>query len=203
MFESFVSGLQAVDFTLQLVVFLTITLAAFVVLAITFFAGSLFGADHDISHDHDMGGHDVSTDHDGGDHGSTISVFSPKIFFVFLAAFGAGGSIASLYGSSAMAASGWGMLVGASFGAIAYFGLFLLYGAQANSVIRTTDAVGQIGYVSTSITEKGGVGEVEVNVSGQSKTYMAQAKGGISIPRGSQVKVTAVQGVTLLVEAVS
>lgn len=202
MLDAFFGALHAVDFTLQLVVFLTITLGSFIILAITFFAGSVFGADHDIPHDHELGGHDVSTDH-GGEYGSTVSIFSPKIFFVFLAAFGAGGSIASIYGSSAIIASGWGMAVGVVFGAVAYFSLSLLYKAQVNSVVRTTDAVGQVGFVSTSIGGEGGIGEVEVNLSGQSKTYTAQAKNGMSIPRGMSVKVVAVQGSTLLVEAVS
>lgn len=193
---------HAVDVTLQLVIFLTTTLVAFVILAITFLAGSVFGADHDIPHDHDMGGDDISADHDG-EFGSTVSVFSPKIFFVFLAAFGAGGSIATIYGSSAIVASVWGVLVGVIFGAIAYLGLSLLYKAQATSVVQTTDALGKIGYCSTSITEKGGVGEVEVNVSGQSRTYTAQAKGGAYIPRGSSVKVVSIQGATLQVEVVS
>ena len=200
--ESLLSGIQSVDFTLQLIVFLTITAASFIILAITFIAGSMFGADHDIPHDHDFDGHDVSPGHDG-EHGSTVSIFSPKIFFVFLAAFGAGGSIASLYGASAMIASVWGLGGGLVFGAIAYFGLAMLYKAQANSVISTVGAIGQVGLVSTSIAKEGGVGEVEVNLSGQSRTYTAVSKNGGAIPRGAAVKVIAVQGATLLVEVVS
>jgi membrane protein implicated in regulation of membrane protease activity len=201
MLGSFMSGLHLVDFTAQLIVFLTITVGAFIVLAITFFAGAVFGADHDAPHEHDIGGHDVH-DHDSG-YGSEVSIFSPKVLLVFFAAFGAGGSIASLYGCGAVSASMWGLLTGVLFGAIAYLGLSLLYKAQSNSVVKTTSAVGQIGHVSTSIRGQNGVGEVEVNISGQAKTYTAQAKLGTTILRGTSVKVVEVQGATLLVEVAS
>lgn len=196
MYDSFMLALHAVNFTLQLTVFLTLTAAGFIVLAISFFAGAVFGSDHDVGHDHDMADH-------GGEFASTISIFSPKIFFVFLAAFGGGGSIATLYGMGSLSSSLFGLLAGLAFGGIAYVGLSLLYKAQANSVVKTTDAIGQVGHVLTTISERGGVGEVEVNVSGQNKTYTAQAKGDEMIRRGTSVKVVEIRGSTLLVEVVA
>jgi membrane protein implicated in regulation of membrane protease activity len=199
--ETLTAGLEFISHSVQTMIFLAIAGISFVILSISFFAGSIFGTDHDIPHDHDVAsGHDVAGGHDG-EYGSTVSVFSPKIFFVFTMGFGAAGAIASIYHCGSIVSSLYGLLSGLVFGAIAYLGLSLLYKQQANSVINTDKAINQVGVVTTTINS-GGLGEVTVNVLGNSRTYTAQEKGGGEIGRGKKVRVIQNMGGTLLVEAI-
>jgi membrane protein implicated in regulation of membrane protease activity len=182
--------------TSQLVVLLAIAGVSFVVLLIWFIGGAAFGADHEVSHDADHSGLDHSVEGDG----PTVSLFSPRIFFVFTLVFGAAGSIACLMGCKGVVPSIWGLVSGFAAGLLAYWALSLLHKQQSNSLILTEGAVGKKASVTTSIDGER-FGEVEVIIDGNSRSYMAVSKTGKSLPRGSQVVVVQNAGGHLIVEA--
>jgi len=184
--------------TSQLAVLLSIAGVSFVVLLIWFILGSVVGTDHDVSHDNDHAGLDHGIEGDG----PTVSIFSPRIFLVFTLVFGSAGSIACLMGYKGLIPSVWGIVSGLAAGALAYWALSLLYKQQGNSLISIQDAVGKTASVTTGI-DVDKFGEVEVNIAGNNRTYMAVSKTKRDLPRGSQVKVVQNTGNCLVVEAVA
>ncbi len=152
----------------------------------------LFGGDHDHDHDHDHG-------HDS-DHGSgNMSIFSIKVFWMFLVGFGAGGFFSANAGSQVLTASMWGLFGGFIMGAIGYFLMNAFYTRQGNSIIKTSSVVGSIGIVDVAILP-GQYGEVRCNVGTHSETFQAQSRIGTPIPISSHVKIVQAIGSTLVVE---
>lgn len=158
--------------------------------------GSIFGHDHDVDHDHD-GDHD--NDHSDN---PTVSLFSVKVIGTFVMGFGAGGAIASHYGAEMLAASGIGFGVGLLMGLLMYGVMYLIYGQQATSIVSTENAVGKTGTVTVLISEYG-VGEVDLTLQGQHRTYLAISASGKSIDKNSPVKVVRTAGSQLIVEKVT
>lgn len=173
-----------------MIVFLSIAIASFV-----FVCGSfLLGHDHDGEVDHDSGG----ADHDL----STLSLFSSKVLAIFSLAFGAGGSIASIYGLNVLWATLIGLVCGAVLGLTAYLALKLLYLQQVNSMVSDSSLLGCIGHVVTRIPEHG-CGEVTFISQGQSLTQLAASAHHVELKAGTRVKIVSVGGNALQVETAS
>lgn len=175
--------------TTQFAVFVAITLAGVILLL----AGAVFG-DHD--HDHDAG-HDH--DHEGGHGDPTVSIFSTKVIGTFIMGFGGAGSLATNYGVGSLGASLIGVATGVGLGLGMYGFMRLLYGQQSTSIVRTEETLGRSGIVTTGIGVDS-VGEVEVSMGDIRRIYMAQTNSGVTLPKGTQVKVVANSGSRLIVE---
>lgn len=158
--------------------------------------GSIFGHDHDFSHDHDTGGHD----HDGNEQ--LVSIFSVKVIGTFIIGFGGGGALARHDNLSWTLASLIGVGIGIVMGACMYGVLRLMYGHQANSLIYTEDLINKTGIVTIPI-DKDSVGQVDVSLGEQTVTHLARGFQGNPISKGKTVKVIASEGNQLLVQEVN
>lgn len=164
-------------------------------LLVMLFVGDLFGGDHDVHVEADLGGHgDV-------DHGSGPSFLSARIMASFLTAFGCGGVVARYYGLPHPAASGIGLVSGVVMAGVVYQFAKVLYSQQASSEIRMTSLVGCTAEVTIGIPE-GGVGQVTLTVGGERSTHIARPSDGRSIPLGSEVVITGLRGDSVVVERV-
>jgi predicted Ser/Thr protein kinase/membrane protein implicated in regulation of membrane protease activity len=146
--------------------------------------------------DHEVVDH--GADHDA-DHDGNMSVFSLKVFWMFLVGFGAGGYFGANAGSSVLGASLWGIVGGLIMGGIGYLLLNYLYKRQGNSVVRTSSVVGSTGIVGVAILP-GRIGEVRCSVYGHDEYFQAQSRIAKPIPVASRVKVVEAMGSTLIVE---
>jgi hypothetical protein len=177
-----------------MLIFICITIAGLILLV----GGSLFG------HDHDAGGHDghFEAGHDaGGDAEPTVSIFSLKVIGTFIMGFGAGGAIAVQYGANSLAASAIGLASGILIGLFMYLVMRLIYGQQSTSIIATESAVGRIGTVTVSIAGDG-IGEVDLDLHGQHRNFLARSAAPATIPRGRQVTVLRTVGSQLIVQEI-
>src|SRR5512138_882377 len=112
-----------------MMIFISIALAAFVIVGGSF----LFG--HDVDSDHDGG--DMGHDTDAGGAEATISIFSTKVIGTLLMGFGAAGAIAVHYGAAYIVASIIGVVFGALLGGLMYLVLGLFYSQQSTSLVAT------------------------------------------------------------------
>ncbi len=172
-------------------IFLAIAVAAFIIVAGAF----LFGHDHEIGHDHDMS-HEVAGEADG-----TISVFSTRVLFTFIMGFGAVGAIGCYYGLNYMLSSLCGLGGGLVLAMAMYAILLLFVKQQSTSTVSTSSFVGYEGVVTVTI-DQDRTGEVGLSVDGQYRTCVARGHNQAAIPKGRTVKVVAVSGDNLIVEAV-
>jgi membrane protein implicated in regulation of membrane protease activity len=161
-------------------------------LLIMLFVGELFGGDHDLHAETDVGGH---VDVDGGGP----SIFSARIIASFLTAFGVGGVVARYYHLSHPLSSGIGIASGIVLAGVVYQFAKLLYSQQASSEVRMTSLVGQTAEVTIGIPE-GGVGQVTLTVGGERSMHIARPADGHGIPPGAEVVITALRGDSILVE---
>ncbi len=106
-------------------------------LLVMLFVGELFGGDHDVHVETDVGHGDA----DGGGP----SIFSARVIASFLTAFGVGGVIARYYNLSHPLSSGIGFVAGIVLASIVYQFARLLYSQQASSEVRMSSLVGQTG----------------------------------------------------------
>lgn len=173
-----------------MMIFISIALAAFVIVGGSF----LFGHDTDTG-DHDDMGHDT----DAGGTEPTISVFSTKVIGTLLMGFGAAGAIAVHYGASNIIASLIGVLCGLVLGGLMYLVLELFYGQQSTSLVSTSAAIGCTGAVTTSIGD-GTPGEIGLYLEGQYRTFSATSADGKAVPKGQSVTVVKNLGSHLVVE---
>ena len=167
-------------------------IAAFglLLLLLLLFVGELFGGDHDLGHDGDLGAHD------GGP-----SIFSIRIMAAFLTAFGAGGVIARYYDLSHVAASAIGIVCGVVMAGIVYQFATLLYGQQASSHQRLASLIGASGEVSVAIPQ-GGVGQITISAAGERSEHIARGQGGLAVARGASVTITGLGGDSVIVAPV-
>src|SRR3989442_567181 len=161
-----------------MLIFLAITFLGFVLLA----GGALLGHDHDIDHDHDHG-HEA----DQGNE-PTVSIFSFKVIGAFIMGFGAAGAIADYYGSGWLASSLSGLATGILLGLFMYGILRMVYSQQSDSLVPTEQAVGKSGLVTIGI-DKDSVGQVDVALGGQHRSYLARELSGQAVPKGRLVVV--------------
>ena len=173
-----------------MVIFLAITFLGFVLLA----GGALLG------HDHDAGDHDHDHGHEA-DQGNepTVSIFSFKVIGAFIMGFGAAGAIARYYDKGWLASSLSGLATGILLALFMYGILRMVYSQQSDSLVPTDQAIGKSGLVTIGI-DKNSVGQVSVDLSGQSRSYLAREISGEAVPKGQLVIVRQTNGSELLVE---
>ena len=170
-----------------MLIFISIALGCFIIVA----GGFIFGHDHDVDGDHDVG-------HDGGaDH--AISIFSVKVLGTFGMGFGAAGAIASQYGLGNLAASGVGLGAGCVLAGIMYLFLSLIFKQQASSLVATSSLVGCNGVVTVEISADG-LGEVGVSFGNKYSNFRAKSDKGTLIPKGRAVRVSRTTGSLVFVE---
>ncbi len=174
-----------------MIVFISIALAAFIIVGGSF----IFGHDQDVGHDGSDMGHDV----DGGASEPTISVFSTKVLATLFMGFGAAGAIAMHYGAGYVTALLIGVLCGILLGGLMYFVLELFYSQQSTSLVATNSAVGCTGAVTVTMGE-GAPGEVGLYLEGQYRTFSATSNDGAEIPKGQTVRILKTVGSHLVVE---
>jgi membrane protein implicated in regulation of membrane protease activity len=167
----------------------------FILLLGMLLVGEVFGGDHDVT------AHDVALDHGGADIGGP-SLFSTRIMASFLTAFGVGGVVARYYGLPHPAASGIGVAAGAVMAGLVYQFARLLYSQQASSELKMTSLLGRSAEVSVGIPA-GGVGQVSLNIHGERTEHIARGAGGIAVPRGTEVVITALGGDSVIVAPVA
>jgi hypothetical protein len=166
-------------------------IAAFglLLLLVLLFVGEIFGGDHDLGHDGDIGDHDAS----GGP-----SIFSIRIMAAFLTAFGAGGVIARNYQFSHVAASAIGIACGVVMAGIVYQFAKMLYAQQASTDLRMSGLVGAMGEVSVAIPQ-GGVGQITISAAGERTEHIARTADGRPVARGIPVTITGLGGDSVIV----
>lgn len=161
-------------------------------LLIMLFVGEVFGGDHDVHAESDVGHADV----DGGGP----SIVSTRVIAAFLTAFGVGGVIARYYNLSHPLSSGIGFVAGIALASIVYQFARLLYSQQASSEVRMSSLVGQTAEVTIGIPEGGGVGQVTLTLGGERSTHIARTADGHAIAPGAAVAITALSGDSVLVQ---
>jgi membrane protein implicated in regulation of membrane protease activity len=178
-----------------MVIFATIAVAAFIVVAGAFLLGHDHDLDHDFDHDFD---HDVA--HGGSpDTGGVVSIFSTRVVFTFIMGFGAAGAIANSYGASYPVASLIGVAAGMVLGALMYGIMLLFVEQQASSIIPTNSLLGCTGTVTVPI-DKDSLGEIGVSVAGEYRTFAARLQGPGTVPKGHTVRIVGLTGSILTVE---
>lgn len=177
-----------------MLMFFTIALIGFLYVLFTSIIGHAADVVHDIGH----GGGDG---HDGdGEH--MTSIFSPRIIAIFLMGFGASGGVARFYDYSYPMSCLIGFGIGFAVGLIMFWLMDFLAKQQCNSLIKTSDLVGQIGTVDVSL-ENSDPGEVSIQYGGRVGVYIARSSGGKNIAKGKRVKVLETAGSCLTVEEVT
>jgi membrane-bound ClpP family serine protease len=176
-----------------MLIFISIALASFIVLAGSFF----FGHDHDTDHadaGHGDAGHDL-----GHEAEPTIGFFSVKTIATLTMGFGAAGTIARQYGANYLEASLWGVGTGIFLSLLMYLMLNLVYRQQSSSLVQTASAIGSTAMVTVSI-DADAPGQVGIDVGGQYMTFIATSARHTAIPKGRSVKVVNAVGSELVVE---
>ncbi|MBI2267611.1 MAG: NfeD family protein [Armatimonadetes bacterium] len=150
-----------------------------------------------------LGGHNDSAGgvthvHTGPVH---VNFLSPLSLSAFMTGFGASGLIylqaLTFKPMTAIFAAFFTALV---FDFVAYGLVFRFFmGAQASSLISSTDIVGLDGEVITSMAQ-GRLGQVAYNTKVGRQVGIARARDGTDIPTGTVVKILEIVGNTLLVE---
>jgi membrane protein implicated in regulation of membrane protease activity len=167
--------------------------AGLALLLLMMFVGEIFGGDHDVHVESDVGGH-ADFDHGGGP-----SLFSTRIIGSFLTAFGVGGVIARYYGQSHPVSSGIGIVAGIVLAGVVYQFAKLLYSQQASSEVRMSSLIGQPAEVTVKIPE-GGVGQVTLTFGGERSTHIARSADGGALGPGTGVIIKGLSGDSVLVE---
>lgn len=150
---------------------------------------SLF-VDHD--HDFDHGDVDVTSAHEVSDGPSWLNL---KIISVFLAAFGAMGSITRYYHYSMMRSSLVALAGGFTLALCTYEILKAFYAQQASSHVSEAEVIGKTALVTVAISDFS-VGEVTLIVKGSQLSYVARSAvfTGEPIREGSLVCINGLGG---------
>ncbi len=174
-----------------MLIFISIAVAAFIIVAGSF----LFGHDHEADH----GADHADAGDDAGAGEPTISVFSTKVLGTLVMGFGAAGALARTTGLEYPAASVIGLGSGVVLAAAMYGVLGLFYKQQASSLVPTASAVGCLGTVTTGIGENS-LGEVGITLNGQYTNFTASSVDGRPLAKGQAVRVVRTLGSQLVVE---
>ncbi len=190
---------QSLANTTSALVFFSIFLAGLTMSVISLVLGH---GDHDVGHDTD---HDVSHDgeHHDGDHAGESSFFSVGMLSVrgltlLASGFGGIGFLVENQTHRVLFSSLCGLVGGYIFAFAVLYLLKIFKGQQVNSLVDMRSALGQEAIVALSIPAQG-IGQVRLVISGSEMTLTANGKDGQAIPTGTQVKVTSINGATLVV----
>ena len=180
----------------QMMTFASLIAAGLVYVFLIWILGQMGGGD---VHDHDGHSHHGHDGHDEHGH-TTVKLFSPKLIAVFLIGLGGGGLMATTYGYDALISTVIGLASGCGLGGFMYLFFKALYSQQSNSNLVIEKALGHAAVVNVEIPTNGS-GEVGLSLNGQYITCFARSRNNQSIGRGTSVKVSSVEGSTLVVES--
>lgn len=144
----------------------------------------------------------ASPEFDTGDIGGDAEGFSLRAVTGFFLGFGVAGYAASGQGLGTAAASGVALAVGCSMFFVIRTIMRSFGKLKADGTLRYADAVGSTGVVYVEIPGAGiSGGQASVTFSGRYETLPAITRG-VGLVSGTRVKVVAVEGRVLVVEAV-
>jgi membrane protein implicated in regulation of membrane protease activity len=154
----------------------------------------IFGLDHDgdIGGDHDVSGHD-------GDGSDGPQIFSLRIIFAFLMAFGIGGGSMYLSNRGIGPQIVTGFLSGIGVAVLTFYMMKFLYSQQGNSNINSDNFIGKFAYVTIE-TAKYGSCQVKVDSGGGDQLFMAKEKNSEFLKQNDTVKIVGRLGNVLVVE---
>jgi len=141
---------------------------------------------------HDIGGHD-------GDQADSPKIFSLRVIFAFLMAFGIGGGSMFLAERGLIGQLIVGFLSGVATGAITYYLMKFLYSFQGNSNLDSETFIGKNAEVTVETTNSGSC-QVKVDSGGGDQLFMAKEKNSIPLKLHETVKVVGRLGTVLIVE---
>jgi membrane protein implicated in regulation of membrane protease activity len=146
-------------------------------------------------------GHEFSADgHDAGDADSP-KIFSLRVIFAFLMAFGIGGGAMYLGDKSVGGQIIVGILSGVATGAITYYIMKLLYSFQGNSNIDAANFIGKEATVTVETTNNGSC-QVKLDTGGGDDLYIGKEKNSVPLKKYDVVKIVGRLGNVLIVEKV-
>jgi membrane protein implicated in regulation of membrane protease activity len=154
----------------------------------------------------DLGGHDFSHDF-SGDHGDAGDADSPKLFslriiFAFLMAFGIGGGSMYLADKSIGVQIITGFLSGVVTAAITYYIMKLLYSQQGNSNLDAADFIGKQASVTVETTNSGSC-QIKIDSGGGDQLFLAKEKNSNPVKLHETVKIVGRLGSVLIIEKIS
>ncbi|MGI8495258.1 MAG: hypothetical protein ACR2L1_08100 [Pyrinomonadaceae bacterium] len=166
-------------------IFLAIGGVGFLFLLISFVVGDLF----------DIFGMDFGAHLDSG---HDFGVFDSRVISVFLTAFGGFGAIGVSLGYGAGGSSLFGLLGGASFGAIVfYFGKFL-YNQQSSSSVTMEDLIGRTAQVVVGI-KPNQLGQISCRIGEERIEKVARAIGDAEFKAGEMVRIDSISSDAVMV----
>ena len=171
---------------MQLAIFVTIAIVFLIILVGSLVIGEI--AEHGFEIGHDLV--EMVSGQEGAD-GPAFSGPSPfglRVISAFGTSFGASGAIATYLHANVVAASLIGVAFGFSTGLIAYQFARFLYAQQSGDVFEIANLAGKTAEVSVAIPGSG-AGEVTCIVGGESRSFFARSRDGISIDRGTRVSI--------------
>lgn len=143
---------------------------------------------------HDIGGHD-------GDQADSPKIFSLRVIFAFLMAFGIGGGSMFLAERSLIGQLLVGFLAGIATGAVTYYIMKLLYSFQGNSNIDSANFIGKEATVTIETTGNGSC-QVKLDTGGGDNLYIGKEKNSVPLKKYDVVKIVGILGNVLIVEKV-
>lgn len=148
--------------------------------------------------DHDSDLADGSLDAGDSIDGSP-SIFSSKVIFAFLMAFGVGGSAVLLGGGNILVQIFVGVGAGIVTGAFAWWVLKILYGMQGSSTVDSDSFIGKKGDIVIGTTENGKA-KVRLNTLSGSNEFLCKEIDGDDLEIGDVVEIAEKFGTLLLVK---
>jgi membrane protein implicated in regulation of membrane protease activity len=132
--------------------------------------------------------------------GTDFGLFDSRVIAVFITAFGGFGLIAAWAGFGTVPSSLAGLLGGVIFGGIvSAFGRFLV-SQQASSSVTDDDLIGRTAQVTVSI-KPGTLGQITTRIGDERVEKLARTSSGDEIKPGAIVKIAAIAGDSVIVEA--
>ncbi len=136
----------------------------------------------------------------GGGDGTDFGLFDSRVVAVFITAFGGFGLIAAWAGFGTVTSSLAGLLGGVIFGGIvSAFGRFLV-SQQSSSSVTDDDLIGRTAQVTVSI-KPGTLGQITARIGDERVEKLARTTSGDEIKPGAIVKIAAIAGDSVIVEA--
>ncbi|MDD5648852.1 MAG: hypothetical protein PHF86_00300 [Candidatus Nanoarchaeia archaeon] len=157
--------------------------------------GSLiFGEFH---HDFDFH-HEIDLGHGDAGHADSPKIFSLRVIFAFMLAFGIGGGILYLNHSPLHLQVITGILSGVVTGLGVWYLMKFVYGFQGNSNVDSDSFIGKIAMVTIETTNSG-LAQIKIDSTGGDQLFMAQEMNSKKLERHDKVKITGRVGNTIIV----
>lgn len=163
-------------------------------LQILMLLGSVVGGYLDFNHG------DAGPDTAHGDHSEGVRFLSFRIVAAFFVGFGWCGVLGLQTGMSGLSTAVSACVTGLVFMLLLFGTLRLLLAMRADGTLNYRNAIGQAGHVYVTIPPaRSGPGQVEILLQGRLITASAVTDAALPLPPRAPIKVTAVEGASLLI----